>query len=65
MFMWTLDDVPARVPEINRLAWFKNVKELSEKAVPGNWAWRKVEELVGEADYVYGQDEGMHWSDNE
>ena len=62
--MWTIDDVPAWVPEINRMAWYKRVKELSAKAVPGNWAWRQSEELVGEGDYVPGQDEGMHWSDN-
>ncbi len=39
------------------------IRKLAPKALPGNFAWRKLEELQGfEGDYTEA-DHGMHWSD--
>jgi hypothetical protein len=40
------------------------IRQLEKKAVPGNIAWQRIEELQGfDGDYTPA-DHGMHWSDN-
>lgn len=43
----TLEEVPADVPEINRLDWMKVVNHLISHAQPGNYAWRRLESEFG------------------
>jgi len=56
---WTLDDVPAMVPEENRIDWLQYVRRLSVWARPGNRAWAQLQELTGiDGDFTPGQDDG-------
>lgn len=51
--MYTIEDVPATVPAINRFAWLHFANDLRRRARPGNTAWRKLEELTGnDGDYL-------------
>lgn len=61
----TLEEVPANVPDINRVAWMRMVNRLLEQAEPGNAAWRRLENEFGFVGDYSEADHGMHRSDNQ
>lgn len=64
-----MDDEKHRVPTVYRTDPAERrirelIRPLRKRAVPGNWAWQRIEALQGyDADYSPA-DHGMHWSDS-
>jgi hypothetical protein len=63
---WTEEDEEriAHLPLDMRRGACRVIQRLLKKALPGNAAWRRLENEFGYSGDYSAADEGMHWSDN-